>query len=123
MRILIFLIAVVFSGDLLAIDINSKDRIVDLSQHMRCLTCNNQSIFESDSPFALEVVLELQHHIETGKTDQEIYSIVTDEYGDNILYDPKMNRYTLWLWTLPFIFLSLGLFYVIKNFCVYSREQ
>ena len=118
MRILIFLIAVVFSGDLLAIDINSKDRIVDLSQHMRCLTCNNQSIFESDSPFALEVVLELQHHIETGKTDQEIYSIVTDEYGDNILYDPKMNRYTLWLWTLPFIFLSLGLFYVIKNFCV-----
>ena len=123
MKMLVFLITVVFSGELLAIDINSRDRVVHLSQHMRCLTCNNQSIFESDSPFALEVILELQQHIEAGKTNQEIYNIMTDEYGDNILYAPKMNKYTVWLWTLPFILLSLGLFHLIKNFCVYDLEQ
>jgi len=72
------------------------------------MTCQNQSIDESNAPLAKDLRILIRSKIEDGKKDAEIYKFLTDRYGDFILLKPPVKLSTIALWSLPFIFLLIG---------------
>ena len=77
-------------------------------KNLRCLVCQGQSIADSNSEFALTLKLVVKDLIEKGKTEDEIYSFLSDKYGEWILYNPKLNSVNFLLWSIPYAVLIIG---------------
>jgi len=90
-------------------------RARNISKNIRCMTCQNQSIDESNAPLAKDLRILIRHKIKEGSNDKEIYKFLTDRYGDFILLKPPLKLSTLALWFLPFIFFIIGIFIVLLN--------
>ena len=97
--------------------INQKQelRARDISENIRCMVCQNQSIDESNAPLAKDLRILIRNKIKEGNRDKEIYKFLTDRYGDFILLKPPLKLSTLSLWFLPFIFFIIGIFIVFLN--------
>ena len=98
----------------------SKEIINELEIHknLRCLVCQGQSISDSNSEFALTLKSVVKDLIDEGKTEDEIYSFLSDKYGDWILYKPKLNLGNFLLWFLPYFALLIGgliILYLIRK--------
>ena len=94
---------------------NSK--VDDISKNLRCLICQGQSIYDSNSEFALSVKTLISQKLSEGNSEDDIYSFLRSKYGDWIVYEPEINKYTLLLWLLPmFLFIFGGLLIVKKLF-------
>ena len=83
-----------------------------ISKNIRCMVCQNQSIDDSLAPLAKDLRILIRDKIIKGYTDEEVYTYLTDRYGDFILLKPPFKLITLALWFLPFIFLMIGIFLV-----------
>ena len=79
-----------------------------IHKNLRCLVCQGQSIADSNSDFALTLKMVVKDLIDQGKTEKEIYSFLSDKYGDWILYKPKINLGNFLLWGLPYLVLIVG---------------
>ena len=90
-------------------------RARNISKNIRCMTCQNQSIDESNAPLAKDLRILIRNKIKEGSNDKEIYKFLTDRYGDFILLKPAFDLNTLGLWFLPFIFLLLGIYIVLYH--------
>jgi len=101
------IILIFFSFNLLKADeIKTQNKI---TKNLRCLICQGQSVYDSDSEFAISLKLVVKNKIEEGFTEDQIYNFLTTKYGEWILYDPQFNKNTYFLWFLPlFIFLFGG---------------
>ena len=111
----IFLIVInILNFNLLKADeIKSENEI---AKNLRCLICQGQSVYDSDSEFAISLKLAIKDKIQQGMSEEEIYSFLKMKYGEWILYDPVFNRNTYFLWLLPIlIFLVCGAI-IIKKF-------
>ena len=91
---------------------NQESRARNISQNIRCMVCQNQSIDESSAPLAKDIRILIRKQIKEGKNDNEIYKFLTDRYGDFILLKPPVNLSTLALWLLPFIFFIIGAYII-----------
>ena len=121
--IMIFLLSF-FSNQLSAFakslnnEIDVNNRIREISQNVRCLVCQNQSIDESNSELAKDLKILIKEKIILGVSDEEIYGFLKERYGDYILLKPPLNLNTVILWFLPFIVLMFGsilIFKIIKS--------
>ena len=103
-----FLLVVLFLN--LSINLNSSELVEESKIHknLRCLVCQGQSIADSNSEFALTLKMVVKDLIDQGKTDEEIYSFLSDKYGDWILYKPKLSPGNFLLWGLPYLVLIIG---------------
>ena len=108
---------------LLLINLNLSHAFADISKvdeitkNLRCLICQGQSIYDSNSDFALSVKTLVFEKLESGDTEKDIYNFLKSKYGDWIVYEPEFNKYTLALWILPlFLFIFGGLLIVRKVF-------
>ena len=90
-------------------------RARNISKNIRCLVCQNQSIDESSAPLAKDLRILIRIKIEQGNSDEEIYSFLTERYGDFILLNPPFKISTLFLWILPFVFLAVGIFVIFLH--------
>ena len=90
-------------------------RARNISKKIRCMVCQNQSIDESNAPLAKDLRVLIRAKIKNGDKDKEIYKFLTDRYGDFILLKPSLKWNTLALWFLPFIFLIIGIFIVLRH--------
>ncbi len=79
-----------------------------ITKNLRCLICQGQSIYDSDSEFAISLKLVVKKKIKDGFNEEEIYKFLTKKYGQWILYDPKFNKNTYFLWLLPLLIFLLG---------------
>jgi cytochrome c-type biogenesis protein CcmH len=86
-----------------------------ISKNIRCMVCQNQSIDESNAPLAKDLRLLIRDKVKAGKTDKEIYEILTYRYGDFILLKPALKLNTILLWMFPFIIFLVGLFIILKH--------
>ena len=91
---------------------NLELRARNISKNIRCVVCQNQSIDDSLAPLAKDLRILIRDKIIKGYTDEEVYTYLTDRYGDFILLKPPFKLITLALWFLPFIFLMIGIFLV-----------
>ena len=79
-----------------------------ISQELRCLVCQNQSIDDSNAPLARDLRLLVRDRLKAGDSDTKVMEYVTDRYGDYVLLRPPFKATTLVLWVGPFAVLLLG---------------
>ena len=95
----------------------AAEKTVDPNQihkNLRCLVCQGQSISDSNSDFAQTIKLVVEDLIDEGKTEEEIYSFMSDKYGDWIVFKPQFNIQNSLLWIMPYIFLIFGGFFIFS---------
>lgn len=85
-----------------------EERARDLSLELRCLVCQNQSIDDSDAPFAQDLRRLIRRDIAAGKSDDQIKDFLRQRYGDYVLLSPPLTSSTYFLWITPFAILALG---------------
>lgn len=86
-----------------------EKRLINLSQKLRCLVCQNESLASSHAELAEDLRKEVREMIEKGMTDKQITDYLVARYGDFVLYDPPVKKTTLVLWYGPFGLLLAGL--------------
>lgn len=93
----------------LAADETVEKRLLALSEELRCLVCQNESIAGSRADLANDLRREIRGMIHAGKTDREILDFMVARYGDFVLYRPPVKSTTWALWAGPFVLLVGGL--------------
>jgi cytochrome c-type biogenesis protein CcmH len=83
-------------------------RLRALSEELRCLVCQNQSLADSNAELAVDLKREVERLMTEGKSDEEIKTYLVQRYGDFVLYKPPMQSNTLLLWGGPFALLLAG---------------
>ena len=106
-KILIFIIIYLASFINSSYAVNSE-KVDQISKNLRCLICQGQSVYDSQSDFALSMKILIQNKINEGKNDKQIYEYLKAKYGDWIVYDPEINKNTVLLWVLPLILFVFG---------------
>ena len=91
-----------------------NDRAIDLFKETRCLVCQSQTIYDSNSELATDLKLFIQEEIIAGKTDNDIKAQLVTNYGEWILMTPSLSKTNYILWFSPFIFLLIGIVVMFK---------
>ena len=79
-----------------------------ITKNLRCLICQGQSVYDSDSEFANSLKIAVDNKINEGLSEKQIYEYFQIKYGEWILYDPLFNKNTYILWLLPLLIFLLG---------------
>ena len=88
---------------------NNNSILVDkISKNLRCLICQGQSVYDSQSDFALSMKKLIKNKLEDGKSEKQIYEYLKNKYGEWIVYDPEFNKKNLMLWVFPLILFIFG---------------
>jgi len=90
-------------------DVVVEKRMVAISEELRCLVCQNESLAGSQADLAKDLRREIREQIQSGRSDQEILDFMVDRYGDFVRYRPPLKGATLLLWFGPFLLLAAGL--------------
>ena len=102
-------------------------RYQNLLEELRCPKCQNQNLADSNAPISNDLKEEIQRLLEQGLDDKDIKRALTERYSDFILYDPKFNKNTYFLWLAPFIVLLIGFWWVYsmstKNYISQSKDR
>jgi cytochrome c-type biogenesis protein CcmH len=85
-----------------------EQRMLSISEEMRCLVCQNESLAASRADLALDLRRELRTLIKQGKTDAEIREFMVSRYGDFVLYRPRVSPTTWLLWGGPFLLMIVA---------------
>jgi len=107
LRIFLFII-IVFNTNQAFSDENNDKLINKISKNIRCLICQGQSIYDSQSDFAISMKLVIAKKLNQGFSENEIYKFLKNKYGQWIIYDPEFNKKTFILWILPILLFLLG---------------
>ena len=89
-----------------------------ITKNLRCLVCQGQSVHDSDTEFANSVKLLVKKKLNEGLTEKKIYDYLKDKYGEWILFDPKFNKKTYFLWLLPILLFVIGGLLIFKLFII-----
>ena len=93
----------------------NKILVDNISKNLRCLICQGQSVYDSQSDFAISMKILIQKKIDEGKTENQIYEFLKNKYGEWIVYDPEINKSTFLLWLLPLILFVFGSLLIIRK--------
>ena len=96
----------------------NKDLQIKITKNLRCLICQGQSVYDSDSEFANSLKALINDKLEEGNNEEQIYDYLKDKYGEWILYDPTFNKNTYILWLLPILMFVLGGAIISKLFII-----
>lgn len=92
-----------------AADVVVEKRMVAISEELRCLVCQNESLAGSQADLAKDLRREIREQIAQGKSDKEILDFMTGRYGDFVRYRPPLKGTTFLLWFGPFLLLVAGI--------------
>ena len=111
MRLVKYIILISFfilSFQKISIANNISSEVDKISKNLRCLICQGQSVYDSQSDFALSMKILISKKIKEGKSEKQIYEYLKNQYGEWIVYDPEFNRKNLILWIFPLILFIFG---------------
>ena len=123
-----FLISVLNAEQLITFsDDTYLKRYQNLLEELRCPKCQNQNLADSNAPISNDLKEEIQRLLEQGLDDDDIKRALTERYSDFILYDPKFNKNTYFLWLAPFIVLLIGFWWIYsmstKNYISQNKDR
>ena len=95
-------------------DPQKEARFNKLSEELRCLVCQNQTLADSNAGLAMDLRKELYEKIQNNASDEEIKSFLVSRYGDFVLYDPPVKTTTYLLWFGPFILVIVGIVVLLR---------
>ena len=114
---LIYKILLSFIFFILSFQANTKEDINEkvkrLTLELRCMTCQNQSVYDSEAEFSNDIKNIVQTKFEEGKTEKEIKIFLAERYGEYILFKPMIDYKNLFLWAFPFVLLAISLFFIV----------
>jgi len=87
---------------------NNSELKSEILKNIRCLICQGQSVYDSESEFASSIKLIVDRKINKGLSEDEIYDFLREKYGDWVIYDPQLNKNTYILWLLPLLIFLFG---------------
>ena len=93
-------------------DGNIDEKVKSLTLELRCMTCQNQSIYDSDADFSNDIKNIVKQKFKEGKSERDIKEFLVERYGEYILFRPLINYSNIFLWSFPFILLVFGLFFM-----------
>ena len=93
-----------------------NDLSTKITKNLRCLICQGQSVYDSDSEFANSIKSLVDQKLKEGNSENEIYEYLKVRYGDWILYDPEFSKNTYFLWLLPLLLFLFGGAIILKLF-------
>ena len=91
-----------------------EKRVMALSEKLRCLVCQNETLAGSRADLAEDLRNQIRAQMKAGRSDQEIINYLTNRYGKFILYDPPVDPTTYLLWFGPFVLLLTGLLLLFR---------
>ena len=109
---LTILVFIFFTFKIYAIE-TIDERVKKLTLELRCMTCQNQSIYDSDAEFSNDIKKIVKQKLQEGESEKDIKKFLVERYGEYILFRPLMNYNNIFLWSFPFILLIIGLFFVL----------
>ena len=115
MKYLIFILILLNSSFSIA---EEKDLQIKITKNLRCLICQGQSVYDSDSEFANSLKILVEKKLNDGVSEKEIYDFLRIKYGEWILYDPKFAKNTYFLWLIPILIFVLGGVIIFKLFII-----
>ena len=89
-------------------------------KNIRCLICQGQSVYDSESNFASSIKLIVDKKINEEFSEEQIYEYLREKYGDWIIYEPEFNKNTYVLWLLPLLLFLVG-GAIIKNNLIFKK--
>jgi cytochrome c-type biogenesis protein CcmH len=98
-----------------------EKRVIALSEELRCLVCQNQTLADSNAPLAEDLRNQVREKMRAGKSDKEVVDFLVERYGDFVLYRPPLKATTILLWFGPFLLLALGFAVLLRR--VRRRRQ
>ena len=120
-RVLVVIMSLLFTFSAFAIDTGKafddpemQARYERLIAETRCVTCQNQSIKDSNAFIAADLRREIQRLMSEGKTDEEVVEFLVTRYGDFVLYRPRMAGKTMLLWIAPFAFILFAIIAFVR---------
>ena len=99
-----------------ALNVDQEERANNLFKETRCLVCEGQNIYESNSDSAEDMKKLISEMIIDGNSDNEIKSFLVSRYGDWIIMTPPINQSTYFLWFSPIIILFIGIIFILRKF-------
>ncbi len=120
-QLLTILVSLLLTVSVFAIDTGKafddpvlQARYERLIAEVRCVTCQNQSIKDSNAFIAADLRREIKRLMSEGKSDAEVSDFLVTRYGDFVLYRPRMEGKTLLLWIAPFAFILFAGFALVR---------
>ena len=107
LKIIIFITFCIFSSNSNSKDLNNN-LINKISKNIRCIVCQGQSIYDSQSDFATSLRVAIKKKLNEGYSENEIYEYLRNNYGEWIIYEPKFDKNTFFLWLLPIFVFVIG---------------
>ena len=95
-----------------------KDLQIKITKNLRCLICQGQSVYDSDTEFANSLKIIVEKKLNEGQSEKQVYDFLKDKYGEWILYDPEFNKNTYFLWLLPITLFLVGGLIVFRLFII-----
>ena len=105
MRGLLLLLFALYLGNVFGNE-TPEQRVRQLSEKLRCLVCQNQSLADSNAELAEDLRGQVRAQVKAGKTDEQIVGYMVERYGDFVLYEPPFKATTVLLWVGPFVLLA-----------------
>ena len=121
MKILKLFLIIIFIFPINSLKADNEILKNKITKNLRCLICQGQSVYDSDSEFANSLKLVVDNKINEGLSEKQIYSYFQSKYGDWILYDPLFNRNTYFLWLLPLLIFLIGGAIILKSFIISKK--
>lgn len=97
-----------------------EKRVMALSEELRCLVCQNQTLADSHAELAMDLKAQVREKLASGMSDQDVVDYMVERYGDFVMYRPPMKGTTFLLWFGPFALLVGGIFVLVRKL---SRRQ
>ena len=118
MKFLRFVLIFIFSLSFSSVNAKENDKRNKITKNLRCLICQGQSVYDSDSEFANSLKIVVDKKLQEGLSEDQIYEYFKIKYGEWILYDPSLNKNTYILWLLPILIFLIGGAIIYKSFIV-----
>ena len=94
---------------------DNSQKVDKISKNLRCLICQGQSVYDSQSDFALSMKTLIDKKINEGKSEKEIYAFLKNKYGEWIVYEPEISQNTILLWVIPLILFIFGGILIVRK--------
>ena len=111
----LFILFFIFNINNVALAKSNDQLELKISKNLMCLICQGQSIYDSQSDFAVSMKLLINKKINEGLNEKEIYDLLIEKYGEWIVYDTSLNKNTFILWGLPVLLFLIGGAIILKK--------
>ena len=103
--------------------VQANQDVDKISKNLRCLICQGQSVYDSQSDFALTIKMLIKNKLQEGESEDEISDYLKTLYGEWIVYDPEFNKKNLLLWVFPLILFIFGGLLIYKKVFINEHKK